>query len=57
MLGISTTLIQRPDLYEAFDLWVVSDLTPGLDGAPVAVGPDHVLGISPCNSASRWKVR
>ena len=21
------------------DLWVVSDLTPGLDGAPVAVGP------------------
>ena len=32
----------RPDR----DLWVVSDLTPGLDGAPVAVGPDHVLGIS-----------
>jgi uncharacterized protein len=25
LLGISTTLIQRPDLYEAFDLWVVSD--------------------------------
>ena len=21
------------------DLWIVSDLTPGLDGAPVAVGP------------------
>ncbi len=25
LLGISTTLIQRPDLYEAFDLWVVAD--------------------------------
>jgi RimJ/RimL family protein N-acetyltransferase len=25
LLGISTTLIQRPDLYEAFDLWTVSD--------------------------------
>ena len=28
------------------DLWVVSDLTPGLDGAPHRVGADHVLGIS-----------
>jgi hypothetical protein len=28
------------------DLWVASDLTPGLDGAPNAVGSDHVLGIS-----------
>lgn len=26
--------------------WVVSDLTPGLDGAPIAVAGDHVLGIS-----------
>ena len=25
LLGISTTLIQRPDLYEAFDLWTVSE--------------------------------
>ena len=25
LLGVSTTLIQRPDLYEAFDLWIVSD--------------------------------
>lgn len=25
LFGISTTLIQRPDLYEAFDLWVVSE--------------------------------
>jgi hypothetical protein len=28
-------------------LWVVSDLTPGLDGASQRLGPDHVLGISP----------
>jgi Methyltransferase small domain len=26
--------------------WVVSDLTPGLDGAPIRVAGDHVLGIS-----------
>ena len=29
------------------DLWVASDLTPGLDGAPQRVDADHVLGISP----------
>jgi hypothetical protein len=28
------------------NLWVASDLTPGLDGAPHTVGADHVLGIS-----------
>ena len=33
------------------DLWVVCDLTPGLDGAPVAVGPDHVLGISSASTS------
>ena len=33
------------------DLWVVSDLTPGLDGAPVAVGADHVLGISSASTS------
>lgn len=31
----------------AGNLWVASDLTPGLDGGPQRVGPDHVLGISP----------
>ncbi|MGO4258158.1 DUF7059 domain-containing protein [Marmoricola sp. RAF53] len=29
------------------NLWVLGDLTPGLDGGPNKVGPDHVLGISP----------
>lgn len=32
-------------------LWVVSDLTPGLDGAPQRVGADHVLGISPASTS------
>jgi cyclopropane fatty-acyl-phospholipid synthase-like methyltransferase len=33
------------------DWWVVSDLTPGLDGAPIAVTPDHVLGISSASTS------
>jgi hypothetical protein len=33
------------------DLWVVSDLTPGLDGAPNKVGSDHVLGISSASTS------
>lgn len=37
----------RPYGTEDADWWVVSDLTPGLDGAPIKVGPEHVLGISP----------
>jgi hypothetical protein len=31
--------------------WVVSDLTPGLDGAPQRVRTDHVLGISPASTS------
>ena len=29
------------------DLWIVADLTPGLDGGPQRVNADYVLGISP----------
>ncbi len=36
----------RPYATEDRDLWVASDLTPGLDGRPAAVPSDHVLGIS-----------
>ncbi|CAB4688239.1 MAG: methyltransferase [Actinobacteria bacterium] len=32
-------------------LWVVSDLTPGLDGSANRVGTDHVLGISPASTS------
>jgi methylase of polypeptide subunit release factors len=37
----------RPHGTDDGNLWVLSDLTPGLDGASARVGPDHVLGISP----------
>ncbi len=41
----------RPYAADDRDLWIVSDLTPGLDGAAVAVGPDHVLGISSASTS------
>ena len=41
----------RPYATEDRDLWIVSDLTPGLDGSPVAVGPGHVLGISSASTS------
>jgi methylase of polypeptide subunit release factors len=37
----------RPYAADDLDLWVASDLTPGLDGRPMRVEADHVLGISP----------
>jgi methylase of polypeptide subunit release factors len=37
----------RPHSSDAGDLWVLADLTPGLDGGSARVGQDHVLGISP----------
>ena len=40
-----------PDEAGAGDLWIVSDLTPGLDGSPNSVGADHVLGISSASSS------
>ncbi len=36
----------RPYAADDLDLWVASDLTPGLDGQPNRVSADHVLGIS-----------
>ena len=41
----------RPYAADDRDLWVVSDLTPGLDGAPVRVASDHVLGISSASTS------
>jgi hypothetical protein len=37
----------RPYGADTGSLWVLSDLTPGLDGSPNRVDADHVLGISP----------
>ena len=46
--GEVTALVDcRPYAADDRDLWVLSDLTPGLDGSPNRVGTDHVLGISP----------
>ncbi|HSE71988.1 MAG TPA: methyltransferase [Nocardioidaceae bacterium] len=41
----------RPYADENRDWWVVSDLTPGLDGAGVRVTPDHVLGVSSASTS------
>lgn len=41
----------RPYGDEDHDWWVVCDLTPGVDTAPIEVGPDHVLGISEASSS------
>ncbi len=40
----------RPYASDTAQLWVVSDLTPGLDGAPQRILPNHVLGISPAST-------
>lgn len=43
---VAARLDIRPYATDDDDLWVISDLTPGLDGTPNRVGADHVLGIS-----------
>ena len=48
---VAARLDVRPYAAEGRDLWVVSDLTPGLDGSPTRVGADHVLGISPASTS------
>jgi hypothetical protein len=48
---VAARLDVRPYAAQDADLWVVSDLTPGLDGSPVRVGTDHVLGISPASTS------
>ncbi|MFZ5846563.1 MAG: DUF7059 domain-containing protein [Actinomycetota bacterium] len=41
----------RPYADDTHDWWVLSDLTPGLDGQNLRVGPDHVLGISSASTS------
>ena len=41
----------RPYADDGRDWWVVSDLTPGLDGRPLRVGPDQVLGVTPASTS------
>jgi SAM-dependent methyltransferase len=44
--SVRARLDLRPYADTGHDWWVVSDLTPGLDGRPARVRPDHVLGVS-----------
>ena len=48
---VAARLDCRPYATEDRDLWIISDLTPGLDGAPMRVGGDHVLGISSASTS------
>ncbi len=48
---VAARLDCRPYATDEGDLWVVSDLTPGLDGSPNKVGADHVLGISSASTS------
>ena len=41
----------RPYGDESHDWWIVCDPTPGLTGAPGAMNPEHVLGISEASSS------
>lgn len=48
---VAARLDVRPYAADGDALWVVSDLTPGLDGGPHRVGPEHVLGISSASTS------
>ena len=48
---VRATLDCRPYADDDHDWWVVSDLTPGLDGEPIRVEADHVLGVSPASTS------
>ena len=48
---VAARLDVRPYAADGDAFWVVSDLTPGLDGGPNRVGPDHVLGISSASTS------
>ena len=55
---VAARLDCRPYASDDRDLWVVSDLTPGLDGGPQRVAGDHVLGISSAStSLARLTIR
>ncbi|WP_395693573.1 methyltransferase [Nocardioides sp.] len=48
---VAARLDVRPYAADDQHLWVVSDLTPGLDGSGNRVGQDHVLGISAASTS------
>ena len=48
---VAATVDLRPYGTDNRNLWVVSDLTPGLDGRAARVAADHVLGISSASTS------
>jgi hypothetical protein len=48
---VAARLDCRPYAADDDEFWVVSDLTPGLDGGPQRVVADHVLGISAASTS------
>ena len=48
---VAAAIDLRPYATDEDDLWVLSDLTPGLDGLGQKVRADHVLGISPASTS------
>ena len=48
---VAARLDVRPYSADGLDMWIVSDLTPGLDGAVDRVAADHVLGISSASTS------
>jgi hypothetical protein len=48
---VAARLDCRPYATDGDEFWVISDLTPGLDGGPQRVGTDHVLGISAASTS------
>ncbi len=51
LLGISSTLIQRPGVYERYDLWLVSD-EEGVTGAALRTPPHSLVLAQPRDDAS-----
>ncbi|MDQ3616666.1 MAG: class I SAM-dependent methyltransferase [Actinomycetota bacterium] len=49
--SVRAVLDVRPYAEDDRDWWVVSDLTPGLDGAGARVSSDYVLGVSPASTS------
>ncbi|MGN6161220.1 MAG: DUF7059 domain-containing protein [Marmoricola sp.] len=49
--SVAAAVDLRPYAADDDDLWVLSDLTPGLDGLGQRVSADHVLGISPASTS------
>ena len=48
---VRATVDVRPYADDDVDWWVVSDLTPGLDGTATGVSAEHVLGVSSASTS------